>query len=576
MSATAARLGLRANAGQFFLLVGLNAFVGAMVGLERSMLPLVGERDFDLASKSAILSFVVAFGITKALANLAAGGLADRVGRKRLLVIGWLLALPVPLMIALAPSWGWIVAANLLLGANQGLAWSMTVVMKIDLVGPRRRGLALGLNESAGYLGVAATAFVTGALAATFAPRTLVWTIGAVIAVLGTVISILFVRDTAAHVEREQRAHGVGVARTLRSAFARATLHDPTLRACSQAGLVNNLNDALAWGLAPLYLAANGASLRQIGVVAAVYPAVWGAGQLLTGWLSDHTGRKPLIVAGMLTQAGALALLVLGDGAFAPALGAAVLLGVGTALVYPTLIAAVSDAVQPIERVQVVGVYRFWRDFGFVVGALLAGFVADAAGSGSAIVTVAALTAASGVWVAATRFGPRPRPVPRTAAELLSDAQRRISPRLEPADAYEALREGAAVVDLRSSDERRRDGLIPGTVHIPRSVLEWRLDPDSGYANPHVDQGQRVIVFCAHGFSSSFAAATLRELGWWTATDIVGGYEGWKAAGLPTREVCAADEAANGVLPGMGPAVLSEPEPEVQAAKDDMRTKGGV
>jgi MFS family permease len=479
-------------------------------------------------------------------------------------------------MIALAPSWGWIVAANLLLGANQGLAWSMTVVMKIDLIGPRRRGLALGLNESAGYLGVAATAFVTGALAATFAPRTLVWTIGAVIAVLGTVISILFVRDTAAHVAREQRAHGAGVTHTLRSAFARATLHDPTLRACSQAGLVNNLNDALAWGLAPLYLAANGASLRQIGVVAAVYPAVWGAGQLLTGWLSDHTGRKPLIVAGMLTQAGALALLVLGDGAFVPALGAAVLLGVGTALVYPTLIAAVSDAVQPVERVQVVGVYRFWRDFGFVVGALLAGFVADAAGSGPAIVTVAALTAASGVWVAATRFGPRPRPVPRTAAELLSDAQRRISPRLEPADAYEALREGAAVVDLRSSDERRRDGLIPGTVHIPRSVLEWRLDPDSGYANPHVEQGQRVIVFCAHGFSSSFAAATLRELGWWTATDIVGGYEGWKAAGLPTREVCAADEAANGVLPGMGPAVLSEPEPEVQAAKDDMRTKGGV
>jgi MFS family permease len=574
MSAATTRLGLRENGGQFALLLGLNAFVGAMVGLERSMLPLVGERDFGLASKSAILSFVVAFGIAKALSNLAAGGLADRVGRKRLLVIGWLLALPVPLMIALAPSWGWIVAANLFLGANQGLAWSMTVVMKIDLVGPRRRGLALGLNESAGYLGLAVTAFVTGALAATFAPRTLVWVLGAAIAVLGTVISILFVRDTAGHVEREQRAHGAGVTGTLRSAFARATVHHPTLRACSQAGLVNNLNDALAWGLAPLYLAAHGASTTQIGVVAAVYPAVWGAGQLLTGWLSDHTGRKPLIVAGMLTQTAALALLVAGGGTFAPALGAAVLLGIGTALVYPTLIAAVSDAVQPIERAQVVGVYRFWRDFGFVVGALLAGFVADAVGSGPAIVIVAALTGASGMWVAATHFGPKPQPLRRTAAELLSEARSGIAPRLEPTAAFQALRGGAVMIDLRSSDERQREGLIPGSVHIPRSVLEWRLDPDSGYSNPHVEPGQQVIVFCAHGFSSSLAAVTLRELGWWTATDIVGGYESWKAAGLPTREAGVADETANGELPGMGGPAQSQDE--LQATVEDMRTKGGV
>jgi MFS family permease len=574
MNAGTIRLGLRENAGQFALLVCLNAFVGAMVGLERSMLPLVGERDFDLASKSAILSFVVAFGIAKALSNLAAGGLADRVGRKRLLVIGWLLALPVPLLIALAPSWGWIVVANLFLGANQGLAWSMTVVMKIDLVGPRRRGLALGLNESAGYLGVAVTALITGALAATFAPRTLVWVLGAVIAVLGTVLSILFVRDTAGHVEREQRAHGAHVTGSLRAAFARATFHHPTLRACSQAGLVNNLNDALAWGLAPLYLAAHGASTTQIGIVAAVYPGVWGAGQLLTGWLSDHTGRKPLIVAGMLTQAAALALLAAGGGAFAPALGAAVLLGIGTALVYPTLIAAVSDAVQPVERAQVVGVYRFWRDFGFVAGALLAGFFADAAGSGPAIVIVAALTGASGVWVAATRFGPRPRLLRRTAAELVADARSRIAPRAEPGEAFAALQAGAAFVDLRSTDERRREGLIPGSIHIPRSVLEWRLDPESGYSNPHVRPGQRVIVFCAHGFSSSLAAATLRELGWSTATDIVGGYEGWKAAGLPTREAGVADEIANGELPGMGgPA---QPHEELQASVEDMREKGGV
>jgi MFS family permease len=566
MTVASARLGLRANAGQFSLLVALNAFVGAMVGLERSVLPLVGERDFGLASKGAILSFVVAFGISKALANLAAGGLADRVGRKRLLVVGWLLALPVPLVIAFAPSWGWIVAANLLLGANQGLAWSMTVVMKIDLVGPRRRGLALGLNESAGYLGVAATAFATGALAATFAPRTLVWCLGAVIAVLGTVISIFFVRDTASHVAREQLAHGAHVARTLRSAFERATLYHPALRACSQAGLVNNLNDALAWGLAPLYLAAHGASVPQIGIVAAVYPAVWGAGQLFSGWLSDHTGRKPLIVAGMLVQAGALALLVAGGGAFAPALAAAVLLGIGTALVYPTLIAAVADAVQPVERAQVVGVYRFWRDFGFVIGALLAGFVADAAGYGSAITIVAGLTAASGAWVAFTGWVERDRSADDLAArrnvdELLAAARRRIEPRRTPAQAYEALREGALIIDLRSNDDRRERGVVPGSIHIPRSVLEWRVDPDCEFHNPAAcDLERDVILMCADGFSSSFAALSLRELGFSRTTDLVGGFSAWKAEGLPLRQSHQPERADQ--LPGMGGPEPLEPDPQ--------------
>ncbi len=398
------RLGLRANAAQFSLLVALNALVGAMVGLERSVLPLVGKRDFHLTSHAAILAFVVAFGAAKALTNLGAGALADRAGRKRLLVLGWLLALPVAPLVALAPSWWLIVAANLLLGANQGLAWSMTVVMKIDLAGPARRGLALGLNESAGYLGVAATAFASGALAATIAPRAVVWAGALAIALAGTLIAIVFVRDTGLHVAHEQAAHGERKALPLRTAFAEASLRHPVLRACSQAGLVNNLNDALAWGLAPLYLAAHGASALEIGIVAAVYPGVWGFFQLGTGWLSDHTGRKPLIVIGMLVQAGGLALLVAGGGAFAPALAAAALLGLGTALVYPTLIAAVSDVVQPRDRATVVGVYRFWRDTGFVSGALLAGFVADALGSAAAIAIVAALTAASGLWVAATRW----------------------------------------------------------------------------------------------------------------------------------------------------------------------------
>ena len=398
------RLGLRANARQFSLLVGLNALVGAMVGLERSVLPLVGEEEFGLASRAAILSFVVAFGVAKAFTNLAAGVLADRVGRKRLLVLGWLVALPVPAMIGLAPSWAWIAAANVLLGVNQGLAWSMTVVMKIDLAGPTRRGLALGLNEAAGYLGVAVTAFLTGALAASFAPRTVIWVGALAIVLAGVVASYVFVQDTGAHVAHEQqRDHGGdGRALSLRRALAEGTVGQPVLRACSQAGLVNNLNDALAWGLAPLYLAANGASAREIGIVAGIYPALWGAGQLATGWLSDHTGRKPLIVLGMLVQAAGLGILVLGEGAFGPAVAAAALLGAGTALVYPTLIAAVSDAVQPRDRAPVVGVYRFWRDAGFALGALLAGVVADAAGAGTAIVVVAALTAASGLFVAAT------------------------------------------------------------------------------------------------------------------------------------------------------------------------------
>jgi MFS family permease len=406
----AVRFGLRANAPQFALLVAVNALVGAMVGLERSVLPLVGKDDFGLDSSAAILAFVVAFGAAKAFTNLAAGDLAERLGRKRLLTIGWLVALPVPLLIGLAPSWWFIVAANLLLGVNQGIAWSMTVVMKIDLAGPRRRGLALGLNEAAGYLGVAAAAFATGVLASSFAPRTVVWVGAALIAVAGLVLSVFAVRDTGAHVAHEQATYGGGVEshRGLWAAFRHASLRDPILRACNQAGLVNNLNDALAWGLAPLYLAANDASVDEIAIVAAAYPVVWGAGQLLTGWLSDHTGRKPLITSGMLVQAGALALLVAGGGAFEPSLAAAALLGAGTAMVYPTLIAAVSDASQPRERARVVGVYRFWRDFGFVLGALIAGFGADATSTSTAIVTVAALTAASGLFVAATSWRPQP------------------------------------------------------------------------------------------------------------------------------------------------------------------------
>jgi MFS family permease len=398
VSAPPIRLGLRENALQFSLLVAVNAFVGAMVGLERSTLPVVGRDDFHLASDAAVLSFIVAFGIAKALTNLAAGALAQRAGRRRLLIAGWAVALPVPILVHVAPSWGWIVAANALLGINQGLAWSMTVVMKIDLVGPRRRGLALGLNESAGYGGVALAAGLSGWVAASFAARDVLVVAGSVIAAIAFLLSVVFVRDTAGHVALEQGADDIG-APPLRRAFAQASYRDPALRSCSQAGLVNNLNDGLAWGLVPLYLTAHGAGIGSIGLVAALYPGVWSAAQIATGHWSDRIGRKPLIVAGMLVQAGALALLAAGAGRVAVAAAAAAVLGIGTALVYPTLIAAMSDAVAPVARPTIVGIYRFWRDSGYVFGGLLAGGVADALGYGGAIAVVAALTAASGLWV---------------------------------------------------------------------------------------------------------------------------------------------------------------------------------
>src|SRR5256886_4505710 len=418
------RLGLRENASQFSLLVAVTGFVGAMVGLERSTLPLIGRQDFGLASNAAVLSFIVAFGLSKAITNLGAGALAQRLGRRRLLIGGWVIARPVPLLVGVAPSWAWVVVANALLGINQGLTWSMTVVMKIDVVGPRRRGLALGLNEAAGYGGVAIAAAASGWLASTLAPRDVLVVASAVIAMTALALSLLFVRDTAHHVALEQASHDRdGVAPRLRAAFADATWRRPALRSCSQAGLVNNLNDALAWGLVPLFLAAHGASVGEVGAVAGIYPAVWGCGQVFTGHWSDHVGRKPLIVAGMLLQAAALTMLALSEGRFADAATAAVLLGVGTALVYSTLIAAIADAVAPIARAPTVGVYRFLRDMGYAVGGVVAGTLADSLGFGGAIGVVAGRTPPPRRW-----GGPGPRgrrdPPPERRATLQSQRGR--------------------------------------------------------------------------------------------------------------------------------------------------------
>lgn len=388
------RLGLRANWRQFSLLVAINAFVGAMVGLERSVLPLLAEEEFGVSSAFAAASFVGSFGAAKAVANLSAGALSERFSRRSVLIAGWVVALPVPLIIIVAPSWWWVVAANLLLGVNQGLAWSMTVNMKIDLAGPRRRGLALGLNEAAGYIAVAAAAFSAGLIAERWGLRPEPFYLGIAIAAAGTALSILFVRDTSPHVAHEA-GHDSAVPVRLGAAFADATWRRRTLVGASQAGFVNNLNDALAWAILPLFFASKGASIGEIGALAATYPLLWGACQLATGWLSDIAGRRPLIAAGMLLQAAALFVIGI-SGEIAGWWMGVVLLGVGTALVYPVLLAAIGDNVGPRDRATVLGVYRFWRDGGAMAGALASGLLADAFGFATAIQVVAALTAASG------------------------------------------------------------------------------------------------------------------------------------------------------------------------------------
>lgn len=399
------QLGLRANRQQFALLLVVNAFVGAMVGLERTVLPLLAEETFGLASRTAILSFIATFGLSKAAMNLLAGWLGDRVGRKRVLLAGWLFGLPVPFLIILAPSWGWIVFANVLLGMNQGLCWSTTVIMKIDLVGPKQRGLAMGLNEATGYLAVSVAALVSGYLAAAYALRPHPFYLGIGFALAGLVLSVFFVRETRGHAQLEaaqwkRSTSDEGTSKDAKHLSFRKVLlltswKNRTLFAISQTGLFNNLNDGMAWGLFPLYFATLGMSIEQIGVLAALYPGVWGIGQLGTGALSDRVGRKPLIVGGMMVQAMGI-FLMLGSTHFGLQATAMGLLGLGTAFVYPTLLAALGDVAHPSWRASAVGVYRLWRDSGYVFGALIAGAIADTLGMTWAIAVVGGLTLFSG------------------------------------------------------------------------------------------------------------------------------------------------------------------------------------
>ncbi|MGZ6833564.1 MAG: MFS transporter [Mycobacteriaceae bacterium] len=415
-------LGLRQNAAQFILLVVVNALVGGMLGQERTVLPLLAEREFGLRTYTTGLTFIPVFGVAKAATNYFAGAWCDRYGRKPVLVAGWLVAVPVPLMLIWAPSWSWIIVANVLLGISQGLTWSTTVVMKIDLVGPARRGLAMGLNEAAGYGAVAVTALATGYLAESYGLRPAPFLLGIAFAALGLGLSTLAVKETREHARFEASTH---IARadgrhdhlhdklTNREVFVQTSFREPALSSASQAGLVNNLNDGLAWGLFPILFAAAGLSVGKIGLLAALYPAVWGVGQLITGALSDRWGRKWMIASGMWIQAVALGLMALGD-TFAVWAVAALLLGAGTALVYPTLLASIGDVAHPAWRARSVGTYRLWRDGGFAVGALLAGIVADALGVRAAVWTVAALTAVSGLVVAVRMYETHQRPATLT------------------------------------------------------------------------------------------------------------------------------------------------------------------
>ena len=392
------QLGIRQNLAQFSLLVLVNAFVGGMVGIERSILPAIAEQEFELAARSAILSFIVVFGISKAVTNYFAGRYSDKYGRRVILILGWLVAIPVPFILMWAPSWTWVLVANLFLGVSQGLTWSTTVIMKIDLAGPKNRGFAMGVNEFAGYFAVAIAALATGYIASRWGLRPQPFYLGIVFVACGLLLSVLLVRETSGHVAVESADAGGHESMSQVEIFRRTSYADRNLASVSQAGLVNNLNDGMAWGLFPLAFAANGMTLEQIGWLAAIYPAVWGVGQLYTGGLSDRIGRKGLIVGGMWLQSLGIVLVAVGSDLLTYMAGA-VMLGAGTACVYPTLLAAIGDVAHPSWRASAVGVYRLWRDLGYAVGALLAGIVADLAGIQASVMAIAAITFLSGVLV---------------------------------------------------------------------------------------------------------------------------------------------------------------------------------
>jgi MFS family permease len=383
-----AKFGLKENWKQFSLLVIINGFVGGMIGLERTILPQIAEADFGIAAKTAILSFIVVFGISKAITNYYTGAFANKIGRKNLLVIGWIIGLPVPLILIYATNWNWIIAANVLLGINQGLTWSSTVVMKIDLVGEKNRGLAMGLNESAGYLAVGIVAFFTGWIALEYGLRPYPFYLGIGFAVIGLLASFFLVKDTIQHVNSETQVSQV---KKLKNVFRETTWTNPKLGSITQAGLVNNLNDGMMWGLFPILLTSKGFGLAEVGKVVAIYPIVWGLGQLITGKLADVLAKKSMLFWGMLIQGLTIVAMAFAT-SFIQFAFFSVLLGIGTAVVYPTFLAAIADYTHPEQRANSIGVFRLWRDLGYAIGAILTGLIADAFGVDNSIILIGIIT----------------------------------------------------------------------------------------------------------------------------------------------------------------------------------------
>ncbi len=506
------QLGLKENWRQFTLLVIVNAFVGAMVGLERSILPKIAEADFGMAARSAILSFIVVFGLSKALLNYFAGRFSDRFGRKAILIAGWLVATPVPFMLMWANDWNWILVANLFLGVSQGLTWSITVIMKIDLAGPAKRGLAMGLNEFAGYAAVAASALATGYIASEYSLRPEPFYLGVVYVAFGLLLSVFLVKETNHHVAKEMSQAGpLAIPLSQKDIFIKTSFTDKNLSAVTQAGFVNNLNDGMAWGLFPIFFAAHQLNLQQIGWLAAIYPATSGILQLWTGHLSDSLGRKSMIAWGMWIQAIGIGITALGTQFLHFAMGS-LLLGIGTAMVYPTLLAAIGDVAHPSWRASSVGIYRLWRDSGYAVGALIAGIVADMFGLAAAVWVVAALTMASGLVV----------------SWRMKETLQRIS--LNPerpcikAEELKSVLEGkpTLILDVRSSSEFSA-GSIPGSINIPVDVLQEHIR--------ELAQDRFIITVCGKGGGRSLQAANLlRENGHPDAFHLCDGYLGWEAA----------------------------------------------
>lgn len=360
------KLGLKENWKQFALLLVVNAFVGGMVGLERTILPKLAEEEFNIFSPSLILSFIIVFGFVKAITNYFTGTFANRIGRKNLLIIGWLFAIPIPFILIYANHWNWVIFANVLLGINQGLTWSSTVVMKIDLVGKHQRGLAMGLNESFGYFSIALVAFSTGWIASEYGIRPYPFYQGIAFVILGLLLSIFFIKDTIHHVNIEEKTSDI---KPLKHIFWETSWKNNNLGAISQAGFVNNLNDGMIWGVLPIILASRVFTIKEIAIIVAIYPAVWGIGQLVTGKLSDHYNKKLMLTSGMLLQAVALILMYYAS-SMTLFVSLAVLLGLGTAIVYPTFLSAMADYTNPSQRAQSIGVFRFWRDSGYAFGAI--------------------------------------------------------------------------------------------------------------------------------------------------------------------------------------------------------------